>query len=59
MIAKISLSPSPGSIAVENSLHMSALEFHHQSTPEVSVHHVTLSTGAPQTDLHQLGKEEA
>ena len=56
MIAKISLSPSPGSTVVENSLPMSALQFHHQVTVDASVHHVALSTGAPQTDL---GKEEA
>ena len=47
MIAQISLSPTPGSTVVDNTLPASTLQFHHQVTADGSVHSTYNIVGTP------------
>ena len=59
MIAQITLSPSPGSTVVDNTLHMSVLEFHHQATVDSSVHAGTNNIVATPNGSQNFAKEQA
>ena len=57
MIAQISLSPSPGSTVVDNTLPISNLQFHHQETADSSMHAGTNNIVATPKELQNFAKE--